>query len=135
MKLSELICTSSALCLVIGSPAVALEINESNLWFGDGDGIEIVSRTGENLAYADDHPNVDPAMTHFARGMDQALLKIGDNAYLAYGWDITSPMMVVGDSGRRHHHRPADGDGSGQGDDGSVSYGDRQARQGHRLYA
>jgi alkyl sulfatase BDS1-like metallo-beta-lactamase superfamily hydrolase len=99
MKLSELICTPTALCLVVGSPAVALEVNESNLWFGDGDGIEIVSRTGENLAYTDEHPNVDPAMTHFARGMDKALLKIGDNAYLAYGWDITSPMMVVGDNG------------------------------------
>ncbi len=38
-------------------------------------------------------------MTEFARGMDQALLKIGERAYLAYGWSLTSPMMVVGDDG------------------------------------
>ena len=31
--------------------------------------------------------------------MDQALLKIGDKTYLAFGWGITSPMMVVGDDG------------------------------------
>ena len=42
---------------------------------------------------------VDPHMTARARTMDQALLKIGDRTYLAYGWDITSPMMVVGDDG------------------------------------
>jgi hypothetical protein len=30
---------------------------------------------------------------------DQALLKIGDSAYVAYGWDLTSQMMVVGDDG------------------------------------
>ena len=79
--------------------AIALELNESNLWYGDGEGIEVVFRTGENLAFTDDDPRVDPRMTEFARGMDQAMLKIGDNAYLAYGWDITSPMMVVGDDG------------------------------------
>jgi len=38
-------------------------------------------------------------MTNQARKMDQALLKIGDRTYMAYGWDITSPMMVVGDDG------------------------------------
>jgi alkyl sulfatase BDS1-like metallo-beta-lactamase superfamily hydrolase len=80
-------------------PVMALELNESNLWYGDGDGIEVVFKTGENLAFTDDDPRVDPRMTEFARGMDQAMLKIGDSAYLAYGWDITSPMMVVGDDG------------------------------------
>ncbi len=30
-------------------PAIALELNESNLWYGDGKGIEVVFRTG-NLA-------------------------------------------------------------------------------------
>jgi alkyl sulfatase BDS1-like metallo-beta-lactamase superfamily hydrolase len=31
--------------------------------------------------------------------MEQAFLKIGDCTYLVYGWDITSPIMVVGDDG------------------------------------
>ncbi len=34
-----------------------------------------------------------------ARKMDQALLKIGKRSYLAYGWALTSPMMVVGGDG------------------------------------
>ena len=35
-------------------------------------------------------------MTEHARGFDQALLKIGDRSYLAFGWGLTSPMMVEG---------------------------------------
>ncbi len=31
--------------------AIALEVNKSNLWFGGDDGIEIIFRTGKNLAY------------------------------------------------------------------------------------
>ncbi len=69
--------------ILANSPAKALEINDSNLWYGDGEGIEIVFRTGENLAFTDDDPRIDARVTEFARGMDQALLKIGDNAYLA----------------------------------------------------
>ena len=79
--------------------AAAQPVNESNLWFGGDEGIEVVWKSGENLAYTVDSPKIDPAMTTFARGMDQALLKIGERTYLAYGWDITSPMMVEGDDG------------------------------------
>lgn len=75
------------------------KVNESNLWYGGDEGIEIISRTGKNLAYTKDDPKIDPVMTNQARKMDQALLKIGERSYLAYGWDITSPMMVVGDDG------------------------------------
>jgi alkyl sulfatase BDS1-like metallo-beta-lactamase superfamily hydrolase len=75
------------------------KVNESNLWYGSDEGIEIISRTGKNLAYTKDDPKIDPVMTNQARKMDQALLKIGERSYLAYGWDITSPMMVVGDDG------------------------------------
>ncbi len=76
-----------------------LEANESNLWYGDNEGIEIVSRTGENLAYTEEDPKINPVITIHARKMDQALLKIGERSYLAHGWAITSPMMVVGDDG------------------------------------
>lgn len=77
----------------------AQSLNESNLWFGGDEGIEIVFKTGENLAYTEDDPKVDPRMTRHARGTDQALLKIGERSYLAYGWALTSPMMVVGEDG------------------------------------
>ena len=88
-----------AASLLASTSLGAQEINESNLWYGDEPGIEVVFRTGENLAFTDDDPRVDAEMTAFARGMEQAVLKIGERAYLAYGWDITSPMMVVGDDG------------------------------------
>ena len=81
------------------SNSSALEANESGLWVGGDKGIEVVFRTGKNLAYTEDNPKVDPRVTEHARKMDQALLKIGDSAYLAYGWALTSPMMMVGDDG------------------------------------
>ena len=85
--------------MTLAQPVVALEANQSNLWYGADEGIEIVLRTGENLAFTKEDPKVDPAMTDHARKMDQALLKIGERSYLAYGWALTSPMMVVGDDG------------------------------------
>lgn len=75
------------------------QVNKSNLWFGGDEGIEVVWKTGKNLAYTEENAKIDPRMTEFARGFDQALLKIGDRAYLAYGWGLTSPMMMVGDDG------------------------------------
>ncbi len=83
----------------IPSSSSALEANSSALWFGGDEGIEIVDRTGVNLAYTKEDPKIDPRMTAHARKMDQALLKIGDKAYLAYGYALTSPMMMVGDDG------------------------------------
>ena len=85
--------------ILLAQPVAALEANKSNLWFGGDEGIEVIFRTGENLAYIKEDPKIDPAMTAHARKMDQALLKIGDRSYLAYGWALTSPMMVVGDDG------------------------------------
>ncbi len=73
--------------------------NASKLWYGGDEGIEVVWKTGKNLAYTEESPKVDPRMTAQARKMDQALLKIGDRSYLAYGWGLTSPMMVVGEDG------------------------------------
>ncbi len=89
----------AGLLLAVCAAASGQEVNDSNLWFGPSEGIEIVWRTGENLAYTDGSPKIDPRMTTFARGMDQALLKIGERSYLAYGWSLTSPMMVEGDDG------------------------------------
>lgn len=85
--------------LTVATPAAGQPVNESNLWYGGDEGIEIVFRTGANLAYTEQDPKIDPAMTIHARKMDQALLKVGERSYLAYGWALTSPMMVVGDDG------------------------------------
>ena len=85
--------------MVLAQSVTAMPVNKSNLWYGGDDGIEIVSRTGKNLAYTEEDPKIDPVMTDHALKMDQALLKIGKRSYLAYGWALTSPMMVVGDDG------------------------------------
>ena len=78
--------TTIALVMVAFVPAQALDVNKSNLWYGGDEGIEVVWKTGKNLAYTEESPKVDPRMTKHARGMDQALLKIGERAYLAHGW-------------------------------------------------
>ncbi len=44
------------------SSSSALEANPSGLWFGGDKGIEVVFRTGKNLAYTEDNPKVDPRM-------------------------------------------------------------------------
>jgi len=36
----------------------ALEVNKSNLWFGGDEGIEIIFRTGKNMAYDKPSPTV-----------------------------------------------------------------------------
>ncbi len=94
-----LVLVTAIATVVLAHAASALTVNKSNLWYGGDEGIEIVTRTGENLAYTEKDPKIDPVMTNHARKMDQALLKIGERSYLAYGWAITSPMMVVGDDG------------------------------------
>ncbi len=85
--------------MALAQPALGLTVNKSNLWYGGDEGIEVVLRTGKNLAHTRESPKVNPRMTEHARKMDQALLKIGERTYLAYGWGLTSPMMVVGDDG------------------------------------
>jgi hypothetical protein len=79
---------------IAGSPASAQEVNESGLWFGGDEGVEVVWQPGKNLAFTDDHPNIDSRMTKFARTFEQALLKLGERTYLAFGFALTSPMMV-----------------------------------------
>ncbi len=70
-----------AIAMLVTAPAQGQSVNESNLWYGDGPGMEVVFRTGENLAYTEDNPKVDPRMTHHARGIDQAQIKIAERSY------------------------------------------------------
>jgi hypothetical protein len=37
--------------MMLAHPAAALEANKSNLWYGGDEGIEVVWKTGKNLAY------------------------------------------------------------------------------------
>jgi hypothetical protein len=47
---------SLALVMTAAVPVQALEVNKSGLWFGGDKGIEVLWKSGENLAYTDDSP-------------------------------------------------------------------------------
>ena len=73
--------------------------NESKLWYGPSNaGIEVVYQA-PSIAYTEEDDKINITMTNQARKMKQALLKVSDITYLAYGWDITSTHMIVTDEG------------------------------------
>lgn len=73
--------------------------NESNLFWGKGERIKILSRTGDTLAYTKESDHVHPALTKHGRKMDQAVIKVDHNIYLAYGFGLDTPVMIEGDDG------------------------------------
>ncbi len=55
MKTEQLPVVSTAIAvaalMALAHPVAAQPVNQSNLWYGGDEGIEIVTRTGKNLAY------------------------------------------------------------------------------------
>ncbi len=73
--------------------------NESKLWYGPSNaGVEVVYEA-PSIAYTKEDPKINITMTNQALKMKQALLKVSDITYLAYGWDITSTHMIITDEG------------------------------------
>ncbi|MFJ6566769.1 alkyl sulfatase dimerization domain-containing protein [Streptomyces sp. NPDC091292] len=70
----------------------------SQYWHGGPDGIAWFPN-GKNLAFTDADERINPALTAHSRKMDQGVFKIGENAFQAYGFALTSPTMVVGPTG------------------------------------
>ncbi|WP_282608240.1 alkyl sulfatase dimerization domain-containing protein [Pelagibius sp. Alg239-R121] len=79
--------------------AKAADVDETGLWFGKDPGISILERSGRNLAYTESSPKIHPRLSEHSRKMDEAMVKMGDRAYMAYGYDLTNTLMVVGDDG------------------------------------
>jgi len=73
--------------------------NESNLFWGKGERIQVLSKTGESLAYTEESDHVHPILTKHGRKMDQAVIKVDHNVYLAYGFGLDTPVMIEGDDG------------------------------------
>lgn len=73
--------------------------HKSNLFWGKGERIKILSKTGISLAYTAESKFVHPALTKHSRKMDQAIILVDDNVYLGYGFGIDTPVMIVGDDG------------------------------------
>lgn len=95
-----LLSTVVAGALMVSSVANAeMVVDKSKMFWGKGDRIEVMEKTGVNLAYTADSELVHPKLTEHSRKMDQGVLKIDDNIYMAYGFGIDSPVMIVGDKG------------------------------------
>ncbi len=59
-----------------------------------------VAWEGENLAYTESAPTIPEAMTAFARMMPKTIYEVvPDRIYHAFGFQLTSPLIVVGDDG------------------------------------
>ena len=76
-----------------------LKEHESNLFWGEGERIKVLWKTGESLAYTEESDHVHPTLTDHGRKMDQAIIQVDDNIYLGYGYGIDTPVMIEGDDG------------------------------------
>ncbi|MEZ9489993.1 alkyl sulfatase dimerization domain-containing protein [Vibrio breoganii] len=73
--------------------------HESNLFWGKGERIKVLSTTGDTLAYTKESEYVHPILTKHGRKMDQAVIQVDHNVYLAYGFGLDTPVMIEGDDG------------------------------------
>ncbi|UPW17018.1 MBL fold metallo-hydrolase [Agarivorans sp. TSD2052] len=73
--------------------------HESNLFWGKGERIKVLSTTGESLAYTAESEHVHPSLTKHGRKMDQAIIQVDHNVYLGYGFGLDTPVMIEGDDG------------------------------------
>jgi alkyl sulfatase BDS1-like metallo-beta-lactamase superfamily hydrolase len=73
--------------------------HESNLFWGEGKRIKVLSKTGDNIAYTAESEKVHPTLTKHSRKMDQAIIQVDDNVYLGYGFGLDTPVMIEGDDG------------------------------------
>ncbi|WP_163131290.1 alkyl sulfatase dimerization domain-containing protein [Agarivorans sp. Alg241-V36] len=73
--------------------------HSSNMFWGKGERIKVLSKTGETLAYTAESEHVHPTLTKHSRKMDQAIIQVDDNVYLGYGFGIDTPVMIEGDDG------------------------------------
>ena len=67
-------------------------------WHGEREGVEFFP-SGENLAYDRPAPTIHPRLTEHSQKMLPGVYKVAANVYLAYGYALTSPAMIVGEDG------------------------------------
>lgn len=68
------------------------------IWHGEREGVKFYP-SGENLAYDKPSPTVHPKLTEHSQKMVPGVYQVADSVYLAYGYALTSPAMIVGDDG------------------------------------
>ncbi len=85
------------LLMTLGS-SLALAQSPQGTWHGDRDGVRFFP-SGENLAYDRPAPTVHPDLTEHSRKMVPGVYQVAESVYLAYGYALTSPAMIVGSEG------------------------------------
>ncbi len=67
-------------------------------WHGERAGVKFYP-SGENIAYCKPAATVHPMLTEHSHKMVPGVYQVADRVYLAYGYALTSPAMIVGDDG------------------------------------
>jgi len=85
-----------ASCMIAASPLVAQGAGGN--WHGERTGVKF-HPSGQNIAYDKPAKTVHPKLTEHSRIMVPGVYQVANSVYLAYGYALTSPAMIVGDDG------------------------------------
>ena len=67
-------------------------------WHGEREGV-VFHPSGQTMAYDQPSATVHPKLTEHSQKMVPGVYQVADSVYLAYGYALTSPAMIVGDDG------------------------------------
>ncbi len=82
---------------LIGSNLVLAQSPEGT-WHGERSGVRFYP-SGQNIAYDTASATVHPKLTEHSQKMVPGVYQVANSVYLAYGYALTSPAMIVGDDG------------------------------------
>ena len=87
-------------CLSGGLTAstVPQDSGQGGYWHGEREGV-VFHPSGEMIAFAESAETVHPDLTAHSRKMFPGVYQVADRVFLAYGYALTSPAMIVGDDG------------------------------------
>ncbi len=77
---------------------LVLAQSQEGTWHGERTGVKFYP-SGKNIAYDKPANTVNPKLTEHSQKMVPGVYQIADSVYMAYGYALTSPAMIVGDDG------------------------------------
>jgi len=86
------------LILIISGTNLVLAQSPEGTWHGERTGVKFYP-SGENIAFDKPAPTVHPKLTEHSQKMVPGVYQVAESVYLAYGYALTSPAMIVGDDG------------------------------------
>jgi hypothetical protein len=90
--------TGGVLLLIALFPILAHAQSPEGTWHGERAGVKF-HPSGENIAYDKPAATVHPKLTEHSQKMVPGVYQVAESVYLAYGYALTSPAMIVGDDG------------------------------------